>query len=240
MLACPPCRGLCPGGTAGASLSPDYSCSGRRCGGTLGVRGADLLRWQKRGSLGRSGSPCRARPASAQPVSAYGLGVSSHCPGTHAPSHRPAPRPTCTGIPPGRGARRPECSPHSGGSLPPRVLPRLDSLSSEVSGHRLHGAGLGWALGPGHEAASPGLPMEMPQAGRLHGRVLRSCSAGAGSPRSTWFLPRPYGKTCSGFLCFWRWWATLGLGVSASSLRGLCLPASRFHLMEIRTPVPSS
>lgn len=159
-------------------------------------------------------------------------------------AHMPPP----TGRPPGPPARASlggvvpgvlSAPPHSGGSLPPRVLPRLDSLSSEVSGHRLHGAGLGWALGPGHEAASPGLPMEMPQAGRLHSRGLRSCSEGAGSPRSTWFLPRPYGKTCSG-LCFWRWWATLDLGVSASSLRGLCLPACRFHLMEIRTPVPSS
>ena len=172
MLACPPCRGLCPGGTAGASLSPDYSCSGRRCGGTLGVRGADLLHWQKRGSLGRSGSPCRARPASAQPVSAYGLGVSSHCPGTRAPSHRPAPRPTCTGIPPGRGARRPECSPTLGALCPPGCSP--DWTASAV---RSLGTGCmapGWAghWDPGMKLLPRGCPWRCP---RLGGSTAGGC-----------------------------------------------------------------
>lgn len=171
-----------PGGTAGASCSPDCSCSssGRRGHpGTEGCGPAPLA-----GSMGAwAGREAPAGPGQPQPSPRLPVASVSAPPVlTHTPP--PAGWPTRTILPRGCGAWRPEHGPPRA-LCPPGCSPRPDSRSSEVSGHRLRGAGLGWVLGPGHEAASPGLPTEVPQAGRLHGRGLWPCTAGAGSPRST-------------------------------------------------------
>lgn len=120
VLACPPCRGLCPGGAAGPPTLLT-SCSSLGCGGTLGVRVWTCSAGRKRESLGRSGSPCGARPAPAPPASACGLGVGSHCPGTHVlPQAGPGPteqrpRGVVPGVPraptPLWGLSAPGCSP---------------------------------------------------------------------------------------------------------------------------------
>ena len=203
-----------PGGTAGASWCPDCPCSSSGRQGHPGCEGCgpaalagSVRAWAGWGAPAGPGQPQPSPPLPVASVSAPP--VLTHTPlpqaGPPAPSSLGGVVPSVPSTPPGALS-------------PPGCSPRLDSRSSEVSGHRLHGAGLGWALGPGLEAASPRLPTEVPQAGRLHGRGLWPCASRAGSPRSTWFLARPYGKSCSGLLCFGSWWATPGLGVSASSL----------------------
>lgn len=123
---------------------------------------------RKRGSLGRSGSPCRARPASAQPTSTCGLSVSSPCLDTHAP---PAGWPTRTILPRGRGTRRPEHRP-PGLSAPQGAPP--DQTAAAV---RSLGTGCvvpGWAgrWDPDSKPLPRGCPQRCP---RLGGSMAGGC-----------------------------------------------------------------